>query len=216
MAAKQEPLFYIAWSEQEEDGPYDIVQMAGLLRRKMITGETPTRREGEEHWQPFSWHPEFIVAREMPPGAVSQRAEALRDEGLESASPIPLPSREFILQIVGMVIALLIVGVAVYFIARADTPIGICLAVAGAGAALVGTCLMYVRLMDEDYLTILMIFFIPLYDIYYFLSNFWDYLPYFCARYVGGVMAVTALAGVASVNPTGTGEITYLLHFYGL
>ena len=38
-AMKPEPLFYIKRAEQNVAGPYDLVQMAGLLRKKIITPE---------------------------------------------------------------------------------------------------------------------------------------------------------------------------------
>jgi hypothetical protein len=69
--------------------------------------------------------------------------------------------------------------------------------------------------MDEDYVTILMVFLLPFYDIYYFLANFWDYLPYFCAKYIGGVLAAAALAGIACGDSSAASELRSCLHLYG-
>jgi hypothetical protein len=66
---KSESLFYIQRTEENVSGPYDLVQMAGLLRKKIITADTHTRLVGEENWQPFSWQPQFSIAREMPADA---------------------------------------------------------------------------------------------------------------------------------------------------
>src|SRR5471032_1966910 len=86
IAMKQEALFYIERAEENVAGPYDLVQMAGLLRKKIITAETSVRREGEEDWKPFAWHPQFIVAREMSPDAVSTRVDDLNEQAAEGAS----------------------------------------------------------------------------------------------------------------------------------
>ncbi len=215
MAIKPEALFYIIRGEQDVAGPYDLVQMAGLLRKKIITAETLTCREGGEDWKPFSSQPQYIVAKEMSPDATSKRLEALAEEAQTSRSAIPLPSVEFMLQAAGAALALLIAGAVIYFVARADTLTGTCLAVAGTAAALLGQCMICVRLMDEDYLTLAMVGFVPFFDVYYFLANFWDYLPYFCAKYIGGVFTAAALAGIACGNSPEAGQIKALLHFYG-
>ena len=86
---KPEPLFYIERVEGKS-GPYDLVQMAGFLRKKIITEETPTCREGSDDWKPFCEHPQFIVAREMPPGATSKRTIELAEAEQAGDSPIPL------------------------------------------------------------------------------------------------------------------------------
>src|SRR5476651_918871 len=102
---KPEPLFYIERAEQNVAGPYDLVQMAGLLRKKIITAETSVRREGEEDWKPFSWHPQFIVAREMSPEAVSTRVDVLTEQAEEASQPpIPLPSAETLIKLGGLLL----------------------------------------------------------------------------------------------------------------
>jgi len=61
----------------------------------------------------------------------------------------------------------------------------------------VAQCLIVVRLLDEDYWTLGTVMFLPGGDIYYFLSNIWEYFTWFCVKYVGLAVATGALAGVA-------------------
>lgn len=198
MAMKPDPLFYIAREEGEEAGPYDLVQMAGFLRKKIITADTPTRLEDEEAWKPFSWHPQFIVAREMPADAVSTRVIARNEAASASNSPIPLPSHETLIRLAMAGVLILVAGGLSYGAARFDPTLGPILAYLGGGISLVAFCLIAVRLLDEDVLTLLMVVLIPGYDIFYFLSNIWEYFPYFCAKYGGAVIALAAVAGAAA------------------
>ena len=199
MAIKTEPLFYIDREEQNVAGPYDLVQMAGLLRRKIITAETMTRREGEEDWKPFGWQPQFSVAREMPPDAVSMRVAELDDEAEESRQgPIPLPSAETLLKLGGMVFGALLAGVVAYLVARLDVTTGYCLEAVGGGTALVAHCMILARLLDEDGWTLALVFFVPFGDIFYFISRFWQYFKWFCVAYVGLAVCAGAAMGVAA------------------
>jgi hypothetical protein len=195
---KPEPLFYIQGEGQEVAGPYDLVQMAGLLRKKIIAGETPARLEGSEDWKPFSWHPQFMVAREMPAGAVSQRQAALEEKARASSSPIPLPSAETLLKLAGVVVGSLVAGAAAYFIARMDEATGYCLGWAGGGVAAVATVLIVMRVLQEDLGTIFLVLFIPFGDIFYFMLNIWKYLGLFAAKYIGGAVCFGALVGLAA------------------
>jgi len=90
---KPEPLFYIEQAEQNVAGPYDLVQMAGLLRKKIITAETAVRREGEEDWKPFPGIPN-LASPEMPPDAVSTRVNALNEEA-EEVRALPFRCRRW-------------------------------------------------------------------------------------------------------------------------
>jgi len=210
---KKEPLFYIARDGQDAAGPYDLIQMAGLLRKKIITSETMSRLEGEDGWKPFGWRPQFSVAREMSPDAVSER---VIEQERASQPLIPLPSLASVLRAAVAMVLLLVAGLISYFVARADLAAGICLAVAGIAAALVGTCLVYVRLLDEDNRTLLLVFFVPFYELYYFLVNFWVYLPYFYLRYAGGICAVAALVGIANGHSADADQLRAVLRLYGL
>jgi GYF domain 2 len=196
---KPEPLFYVEREERVVAGPYDLVQMAGLLRRKIITPETMTRVEGEDGWKPFSWQPQFIVAREMSPDAVSTRVDRLDEEAKAAASgPIPLPSRETVLKLAGLVTGGFLAAGAAYGIARLDVTMGNCLFYAGIGAVLVATCMIWARILDEKFWTLALIFFVPFGDIYYFITRIWQYFPWFCVKYIGAAVAVGAAAGLAA------------------
>ena len=198
MPMKPEPLFYIQREAQNVAGPYDLVQMAGLLRKKIITAETLTRLEGEEDWKPFSWQPQFSVVREMPPDAVSMRLEALDEEAHAPRSPIPLPSAETLMKLGGLLIGALLAGAGAYLMARADVTTGYCLEYAGSAAALGAICMIMARLLDEDIWTLLFIFFVPFGDVFYFISNIWEYFTWFCVKYVGAAVAAGAALGLAA------------------
>jgi len=197
-----EPLFYVAREQGTVAGPYDLVQMAGLLRRKIITGETMTRRDGEDDWKAFSWQPQFTIAREMPVDAVSQRVLALDEEAAARAKgPVPLPSAETMLKLAGLAVGCLVaLGVSFVF-AWLDTTMAYCLLVAGTAAAAVAYCFIVARLLDEDYWTLALVWFVPGGDIYYFLSNIWEYFPWFCVKYVGAAVAMGAVLGLAAHSP---------------
>lgn len=57
------------------EGPFQLVELAGLLRANHITGETPTLIEGQENWLTFQNRPEFQLANEIPPTAVAKHLE---------------------------------------------------------------------------------------------------------------------------------------------
>ncbi len=190
------PLFYIQ-REGAEAGPYDLVQMAGLLRKKIISSETQTRLEGEDAWIPLSWQPHFSVIREMLPDAVSMRLDELNDEALDrDRPPIPLPSRETVLRLGGMLLGCICAGVGAFCIARLDVTTGTLLLYGGMAAFAVAICLIYAKLLDEDWWTIGLVWFVPFWDIYYFVSNFWQYFPLFCLKYGGLCVALGATLGL--------------------
>jgi hypothetical protein len=150
-----------------------------------------------DDWKPFSWQPQFSIAREMPADAVSSRMVELDEAAAEAGSgPIPLPSRETILKLGGLLVASLVAFLTALFVALLDVTTGYLLAALGGGAALVAQCMVMVRLLDEDYWTLGLVMFVPGGDIYYFLRNIWEYFTWFCVKYVGGAVCAGALAGV--------------------
>lgn len=215
---KQEPLFYIPveHNDHEVSGPYDLVQMARMLRTKIITAETLTFREGEQEWKPFGERPHFALAQEIPADAVSVRSELIKEKEEAAKPPVPIPSAATMVKIGVMAVLLLIGGAIAYFISAADTTTGFLLAVGGGGAALIGQALILVKVLDEGWVTRLMVVFVPLFDIYYFLTNLDKYLPYFCAKYIGGVLAVTAFAGVASADPAMAEQMKAIVNMAGI
>ena len=190
-----EPRFFIQRDEGAVAGPYDVVQMAGLLRRKIISGETQTRREGEDDWKPFSWQPQFSIAREMPADAISQRVVELDEEAAARAQgPIPLPSAETVLKLAGLGVGCVLAFAISFALAWLDATLGYCLIAGGLAAVAVAYCFIQARVLDEDAWTIGLVWFVPGGDIYYFLSNIWVYFPWFCVKYIG--LAVLAGAGL--------------------
>ena len=190
-------LFYIR-REGAEAGPYDVVQMAGLLRRKIIDGDTPVRRQGQDDWKPFSWHPQFAVAREMPAGAASTRTDALDEEaGARAAGPLPLPSAETVMKIAAFFAAALLALGGAFLIAWLDPAMGQVVLVIGAGAFVVGQAMMLLKVLDADSRTMLSYYFIPGYDIYFVAANFWQIFPWLCLKYIGMAACFGALLGMS-------------------
>jgi hypothetical protein len=193
-----ELLFHIERKKGVTAGPYDLVQMAGLLRRKIITGETMTRLEGEEDWKPFAWRPQFTLAREMPPDAVSSRTDRLDAQAREAAHPpILLPARDTGIKLAGLILGALLAFVGAFLIAKSDETTGVCLEYAGVGAVVAGQCMILARLLKEDIWTLLLLILVPAGDIVYLTLNLADYLPAFCVKYAGAAVALGAVWGLA-------------------
>jgi hypothetical protein len=193
--------YFIRREGDVEAGPYELAQMASLLRKRIITPDTPSRHEDEEHWQPFSWQPDFIVVREMSPDAIDARISELDEENPAGRPLIPLPSAEFWVWLGIAALGCVFTGVAVFLLSWASATLGGVFAIIGITLALVATCMIYVRIVDEDYVTLLLLGFIPGYDIYYLVANFSEYFPYICARYAGIAMAIAAVVGIAAGHP---------------
>jgi hypothetical protein len=196
---KPEPLFYIpvVGSEKDAAGPYDLVQMAGLLRKKIIAADTLIRVEGEDHWIAFGDRLEYVVAREIPPDAVSARVDALDEQAHLSRSPIPLPSAQTLVKLCGLALGTLLACGGACIIALLDATTGRCLEFAGGASVLFAYCMIMVRLSDEGLMTLLLVFFVPFGDIYYFISNIWEYFTWFCVKYVGAAVCAGAALGLA-------------------
>lgn len=215
---KPGPLFYIAVPENDQGytGPYDLVQMADFLRKKIISSETMTFCEGEAEWVPFGDRAQYIIAVEMPPDAVSMRLDALQEQEVAKRGPIPMPSVATMIKWGAIAVVVLLFGAVAYFVAAADTTTGICIAIACGGMALVGQALIFVKLLEEDWITRLLVIFVPFFDIYYFTANLDKYLPYFCAKYIGGILALAAFAGIASVDPVTAEQLQSVVGHPGL
>jgi hypothetical protein len=198
--SKAEPLFYYALDGDKVAGPFDLVQMAGFLRAGVITADTMTLREGELDWQLFGHRSQFSVAREIPVDATSMHLESLHES--ESTPIVPLPSRQTVLKLLktaGLVGLLL---VAVFFLSYEEPILGLVFLVGGCGASMIGYCLILARMLDEDGLTLLAAMIIPLYDVYYFMTNLDAYFSFFLLKYVGAmVVGVAGLAIASSSSP---------------
>jgi len=71
-------------STGDVQGPFDLLELAGLLRSGDITGETLTQAEGDESWVAFQDRLEFKSAKAMPAAAIYQH---LKDEADQQQSP---------------------------------------------------------------------------------------------------------------------------------
>jgi hypothetical protein len=199
---KEEPLFYIPTpdNDQSVDGPYDLAQMAQLLRDNLISAETLTCRQGEEEWKPFGERPQFSVARQMPPEAVP--APSAGPEETEPAAEAPARSSSVgTLVMIGVSCVLLAIGgVLAYLVSATDEGMGIGFAGAGLVSGLTGCGFTLAHVMDETWGTRLKVLFVPFFDVFYFGPNLEKYLPFICAKYIGGVLALASIAGIASVG----------------
>jgi len=79
--------FFCYPATNEVEGPFELVELAGLLHDNLITGETPVLREGEETWLLFQDRPEFNLAREMPKDAIARHAKEKADAKVSSFHP---------------------------------------------------------------------------------------------------------------------------------
>ena len=90
--------FYCYPSEQVE-GPFQLVELAGLLRAGHITGETLTLLEGEEQWLPFQDRQEFHFDKEIPQDAIDRHLKESHAEQESSFTPRKLLSFAWVMAI---------------------------------------------------------------------------------------------------------------------
>ena len=191
--------FYIKRGAVNVEGPYDLVKMGDLLREKSITPETLVRVEGSLDWQPFSEHSQYVVVRETSVDAAA-RLDSSEAELEANAPLIPLPSRESLINFATKALLLLFLGVTAYLIARHDETVGNVIVLSGFAIAAVAQCLIFGQMLNEDVFTIGKLFFIPFYDIYFFVSNLDNYFSKFFAKYLGLTVAIAAAAGMGKLQ----------------
>ena len=189
-------LLYIQRDGGTEAGPYDLVQMAGLLRKNIISRETQTRLEGDDAWMPLSWQPQFAVIRELSPDATSMHLDEQNEEAMNRRSPIPLPSGEFLFQLVAVAVGCVMLAGGAFVLAWMDVMVGTALLYLGLGIALAASVMILLRMMDEDYFKLALIFFVPLYDVYYVICNFEKYAVLLAVRYAAISVALGATCGL--------------------
>lgn len=189
------PLLYIQ-RDGKEAGPYDLVQLAGLLRKRIVSGETQSRLEGDDAWVPLSWQPLFSTIREMSPDADSMRLDELDEEALDRRSPIPLPSREFLIKLGAFVAGCLLLGAGAFLLAKADVTLGVGVQYIGLSIAIAASLMILIGILDEDWLKLGLIIFVPFYDLYYFICNFEKYALLLAVRYAALSVALGASLGL--------------------
>lgn len=124
------------------------------------------------------------------------RTDAVEEQIQEkTATLFPVPSTEFLVQVAVMVVGLLVLAAVGYFLGRMDEMTGKVIMIVAGGVAAVAQVMILATLLDEDYVTFLLVAFIPFFDIYYFVSNIDKYWPYFLAKYAGAILAFAAAMG---------------------
>ncbi len=194
----QEPLFYIPSpsDDQDVDGPYDLSQMALLLRSNVITAETPTCLDGQEEWKPFGERPHFALARDMPPEQVAVPASNQSGDPINRQPPPP-PQPEVPIVLIAIACVLLaLLGSVAFYISALDPDMGIGFAIAGLIASSIGFTFILVNVVDESLLMRAKVLLVPFFDVYYFSPYLEKYLPILCAKYLGLVLALSSVAGV--------------------
>lgn len=86
-AQKPAKRYYCYPASNEVEGPFELIELAGLLRNGHITGETQTLLEGEEQWLPFQERNEYHFAHEIPQDAIIRHAKERADAQESSFSP---------------------------------------------------------------------------------------------------------------------------------
>ena len=79
--------FYCYPATNEVEGPFELVELAGLLHDNLINGETQTLREGEETWLPFQERNEFHLAKEMSKDAIARHAKEKAEAQVSPFNP---------------------------------------------------------------------------------------------------------------------------------
>jgi hypothetical protein len=62
--------YYCCVPNGEVEGPFELIELAGLLRANLITGDTVVVPEGEEQWLSFQNRSEYQLAKEIPQNAI--------------------------------------------------------------------------------------------------------------------------------------------------
>ena len=192
-------LFYVKRGEAKVEGPYDLVKMGDLLVEKSVTPETLVRVEGRLNWQPFREYPQYVVVRETSVDAAS-RLDSLDEKAEANAPLIPIPSRAWLTRLVAKAFLLLFLGVVAYLIAWYNQTAGTVILISGFVVAAISQCLIFGQVLNEDFLTISKVIFIPLYDDYYYGNNLDSYFFKFFAKYVGLTAAIAAAAGMGELH----------------
>jgi hypothetical protein len=79
MPESQMPLkwYYRAPDSGATEGPFDFLEIAGLLRTGVITPETLTREGALGDWRPFREQRSFGMAKDMPPGVIVKHLDQI-------------------------------------------------------------------------------------------------------------------------------------------
>jgi hypothetical protein len=84
---KQLKWFYQVTAGGSEQGPLDLVELAGLLRSGDISEETLIRKKDDSSWEPFRNRREFTWAKNMPLGVILRHLDE-KDKAKAAESPL--------------------------------------------------------------------------------------------------------------------------------
>jgi hypothetical protein len=74
------------------EGPFELVELAGLLRANHVDADTPLCAEGSEEWILFRDRPEYVFAQEIPAQLINQHIQETASAAESSWSPKKLLS----------------------------------------------------------------------------------------------------------------------------
>jgi hypothetical protein len=66
---------FFCWLKDQTEGPFDLVELAGLFKQLNIGPDTLICREGEDLWKEFRGLPEFASAQEMSIETIARHLE---------------------------------------------------------------------------------------------------------------------------------------------
>jgi hypothetical protein len=75
---------FFCFVQEKVEGPFELVELAGLLHAKHIDADTPLCAEGSEEWLLFQDRPEYRFAQEIPANVVEKH---LQEQAEATASP---------------------------------------------------------------------------------------------------------------------------------
>jgi len=82
---------YFCQTKDKIEGPFDLIELAGLLRESAIDGDTPIREETSEVWHSLREHPEYGSLQEIPIEIIArhvlgkERAQASRSSSQKTS-----------------------------------------------------------------------------------------------------------------------------------
>jgi len=83
---------FFCFTQDKVEGPFSLVELAGLLRAKHIEASTPLCLEGTEEWINFCDRPEYMFAQEIPVQMIDQHLQEQTTATESSWSPKKLLS----------------------------------------------------------------------------------------------------------------------------
>jgi hypothetical protein len=78
---------FFCFTKDKVEGPFSLIELAGLLRAKHIEAETPLCPEGSEEWIAFRDRPEYMFATEISHQAIDQHLQETAQAAVSPWSP---------------------------------------------------------------------------------------------------------------------------------